>query len=392
MMIRSTSLAVVLAAAAGAQNPEPIAPVTAPIRTSRAIDLVICLDVSGSMSGLIHAARQNLWAIVNEMATLRPQPELRVALLTYGCPAYGEESGFVRIETPLTGDLDLVSQKLFELGTNGGDEYVARVVKRSLDALDWSADPQALKMIFVAGNEAATQDPEFDALQLAGQAIGKGVLVNTIYCGPQQKPEADGWRQVARRADGSFSAIEQDEQLVIATPFDKRLQELSTQWNATYVYYGRQRAAWSSNQVAQDLNAAKLNSAAAAQRCQTKGSSLYFNPQHDLVDACRQKDFELAAVKKEDLPEALRKLTVAELRAHVDKMGEKRKVLQKQIAAIGKQRDAFVAAERKRRRATGEKLFEEAMLEAVRAQAESRGFARKVSSPDPEAAEGRRRF
>jgi Mg-chelatase subunit ChlD len=226
MMLRTTCSLFVMTGLALSQAPiasvpmrlqpsDAVGPVVAPMKSARAIDLVICLDVSGSMNGLINAARQNLWSIVNDMATLRPQPELRVALLTYGSPAYGAETGFVSIQAELTTDLDLVSQKLFALTTNGGAEYVARAVKRSLDDLKWSQDPEALKLIFVAGNEAATQDPEFNAMQMASAAIGKGILVNTIYCGNQQNPEADGWRQVAQLADGKFVAIEQNQIAVI---------------------------------------------------------------------------------------------------------------------------------------------------------------------------------
>ena len=206
-MIRATTSLFAIASFALAQapiasvpmrlQPQPsVAPVVAAMQSSRAIDLVICLDISGSMNGLINAARQNLWSIVNDMATLKPQPELRVALLTYGSPQYGAESGFVSIQAELTTDLDLVSQKLFALTTNGGAEYVARVVKRSIDDLKWSADPQALKLIFVAGNEPATQDPMFDAMQMATAAIGQGILVNTIFCGNPGQADAAGWRQV----------------------------------------------------------------------------------------------------------------------------------------------------------------------------------------------------
>jgi Mg-chelatase subunit ChlD len=259
-MIRATCSLFALASLALAQAPiasvpirvKPIdsdKPVVTAMKSSRAIDLVICLDISGSMSGLINAARQNLWSIVNDMATLKPQPELRVALLTYGSPAYGEENGFVSIQSELTTDLDLVSQKLFALSTNGGSEYVARAVKRSVDDLKWSSDPRALKLIFVAGNEAATQDPEFDAMQMASMAIGKGILVNTIYCGSPQKAEAEGWRQVARMADGKFVAIEQNQIAVIETPFDKELMALSSQVNTTYLTFGANRTAWAANEV-----------------------------------------------------------------------------------------------------------------------------------------------
>lgn len=398
-MIRTTCSLFAFAGLALAQAPiatapmltQPVdstGPVVAAMKSSRAIDLVICLDVSGSMSGLINAARQNLWSIVNDMATLTPQPELRVALLTYGSPSYGADTGFVSIQTELTTDLDLVSQKLFALSTSGGKEYVARVVKRSLDDLKWSSDSHALKLIFVCGNEPATQDPEFDAMQMASTAIGKGVLVNTIYCGNQQKPEADGWRQVARMADGKFAAIEQNQIAVIETPFDKQLMDLSAQLNTTYLTFGSNGSGWAKNQIEQDRNALSLNSAAAAQRCVTKGSSLYYNPSFDLCDAIKNPEFKLATVKKELLPKELQGMTVVQLTAHVEVTSKKRSGIQKKVAEIGRKRDAYVLAERKKQAGAGEKLFEEAILESVRAQAASRGFTRrpqpKVQTPEVE--------
>lgn len=78
------SVALALASALAGQA-APAVPAAAP---PRPIDLAICLDISGSMDGLLNAARQNLWAVVNELATLEPAPALRVALLTFGCSAH----------------------------------------------------------------------------------------------------------------------------------------------------------------------------------------------------------------------------------------------------------------------------------------------------------------
>jgi hypothetical protein len=63
--------------------------------TRRDVDLVIALDVSGSMEGLIDSAKQRLWDITNELAKASPTPDLRVAILSYGKPGYGEQTGFV---------------------------------------------------------------------------------------------------------------------------------------------------------------------------------------------------------------------------------------------------------------------------------------------------------
>ena len=359
------------------------APIAAPPGPSRAVDLAICLDISGSMDGLLNAARQNLWAVVNELATLQPAPSLRVALLTFGCTSHEASKGWVRVETPFTTDLDTVSQKLFALTTNGGDEYVARVMQAALE-LEWSSDPQALKLMFVAGNESATQDPAVDGPQQSRAAIARGVVVNSIYCGNPADQLAPAWREVSKLADGQFATIQQENTIVITTPFDTKLIELSTAINATYVPFGKEGGAWALNQGTQDSNAAGLNSAAAAQRCQTKGSGLYWNAHWDLVDACRDPKFKLEDVKAEDLPEAVRAMSAQQRREHVAAQQRKRDELKKEIEAVGAQRDAFVVAERKKLGAAGDAQFDSVVLEAVRRQAEARGFHR-AAKPAPAA-------
>src|SRR5262249_532078 len=52
------------------------------------IDVVICLDTSGSMDGLIDSAKNKLWDIVNELAKIKPAPNLRVGLYSYGNNGY----------------------------------------------------------------------------------------------------------------------------------------------------------------------------------------------------------------------------------------------------------------------------------------------------------------
>ena len=372
------------------RGPQPsVAPLTAvaSAAAARTIDLAICLDISGSMQGLIDAARQNLWAVVNDLATLQPTPQLRVALLTYGCSSHPAERGWVMVETDFTTDLDLVSQKLFALGTNGGEEYVARVVQTALAELTWTQAPGTLALLFVAGNEAATQDPAVDAAAQSRAAIARGIVVNAIYCGDPADAIAPAWRDVAKLADGQFAAIQHEQAIVIATPFDEQLAALSTAINTTYVPYGAQREVWAGNQAAQDGNAAGLNPAAAAQRCQTKASVLYTNEHWDLVDACDQPSFALDKVKKEELPDALRGMSVAELRAHVAAKKRERGELRAKVAELGAQRDAFVLAEKRKLGEKAGTLFETAVLEAVRQQAAARGFQRPAPTPPAPAGE-----
>jgi len=341
---------------------------------TRAVDLAICLDTSGSMSGLINAARQKLWAIVNDLALAQPTPTLRVALLTFGTPSYGADTGFVKLRTTLTEDLDRVSQELFALTTEGGDEYVGRVVQAALTDLPWSASKDSLKIIIVAGNESADQDRVVDFRDACKRAITNDIVVNSIYCGGATDEEAPLWREVALLADGRFANIDQDNGLVvIETPFDEQLTALSGSVNQTYLPFGKEGESGASNQVVQDENASSLNTAAAASRAQTKGSQLYFCS-WDLVDALKQKQVDLETIPDEDLPERLRGLSLVEKRQAVEAAEAKRAELQRQISEVSEQRQQYIQEQMKKQATSETAAFDHAIRGAIREQAKSKGF------------------
>src|SRR5947209_20125003 len=228
-----------------------------PANEGQQIDVVLCLDISGSMQDLVASARTKLWDIVNDLAKVKPTPNLRVGLYSYGNPNYSKEAGWVRKEIDLTTDLDEVYKKLNSLTIYGGDEFVARVCKTALTDQKWSDQKDALRLIFVCGNEPVDQDKEVNLTDVAKLAKEKGVIINTIYCnwGNAQPGEAPGWATFAKDAGGKSAVIEHDKRVVqIQTPYDKPLSELSTKLNGTYIAYGRDGADKKANQEAQDRN------------------------------------------------------------------------------------------------------------------------------------------
>lgn len=340
------------------------------------IELAICLDTSGSMDGLIESAKVKLWEIVNDLALAKPAPKLRVALLTYGNDGHNPENGWVHIDSPLTDDLDSISQKLFALRTNGGTELVGRVLKSANEQLDWTASDDALKIIVVAGNESADQDQQFRFQDVCRATIGKGIMVNSIYCGNPNDETSVAWRDVSKLADGHFAAIDQSSgTIVISTPFDDQLVTLSAEINTTYIAFGAMGQTGAENQREQDLNAASVNTAVAAQRCATKGSGMYWNSGWDLVDACKQAEFKLEDVKVEDLPEAMRTMTLEQRREHVKEMEAKRVKIQDSINELNAKRQQFVEAEmRKSAERPDANSFNAALRKAIREQAAAKGF------------------
>ncbi len=352
------------------------APPVAPANNRPQVDIAICLDISGSMEGLIDSAKARLWSIVNDLALAKPTPSLRVALLTFGCDAYDSASGWVVVDSDLTEDLDLISQKLFALRTNGGTEFVGRVVDKAARSLAWSASADSLRIILVAGNEGADQDHEVTYQTACRGSIEKGIIVNSIYCGSAVDPIAVAWADVAKVADGQFLCIDQSTGAQVAsTPFDKALGELSTSINTTYLPTGEKgRAAWA-NQTEQDRNAAGLGGGVAAQRCATKGGDVYDNSSWDLVDGCAQGTLKLEELKDEDLPKELQGKTLAEKKALVATKQAERTKIQGEIQALQAKREAFLIEEAKKNATATGATLDDALRGAIRSQAQKKNFS-----------------
>lgn len=342
---------------------------------SRKVDVVIALDVSGSMSGLIASAKQRLWDIVNELGRAQPQPQLRISIVSYGNPEYGADTGFVRIDLPFTSDLDAVNQTLFGFSTNGGDEYVARVVSTSVSQLAWSTEQDALRILFVAGNEAATQDPLISVRQATQLANARGIVVNTIYCGNANDSLAAGWREVASMTNGLYASIDQNSAAVanIATPMDEKLNALNQALNDTYIAYGEAGERYRENQLDQDRNAGAMSSSAAASRVVTKAGKLYDSSKWDLVDAVNSGKA-LEEIEVENLPAPMQAMDNEEREAFVKEQAGKREALQAKIRELGNDRRAFIENERKKQAGSAPKGLDEVIQKGLKSLAEAKGF------------------
>ena len=332
------------------------------------VQIALLLDNSGSMSGLINQARTQLWKVVNEFIAAKRDgqtPEVEVALYKYGAKP--------ELMLPLTRDLDKVSQELFALQINGGDEYCGATIKDATEKLSWSTDKDVYRVIFIAGNEPFTQGP-VEPGTACKLAISKGIIVNTIHCGSDAEGIAGGWKNGAVLADGSYMVIDQNTAVAqVNAPQDKEIVKLSEELNKTYVRYGKEADHAAANQMAQDNNAAAAAPAAAVSRAVTKScASVYDNSRWDLVDAFAKKTVKLEEVKKEELPAELAKMSTEELKAHVEKQAADRKAIQEKIVTLNKERETYVAAEMKKQGETS--TLDVAMIKAIRSQAQKQQF------------------
>ncbi len=381
--VRMFSAALILALAATvafAKDRAPAAHPAARLGDKPLIQLAILLDTSNSMDGLIDQARSQLWIVVNDLARTKRDgqtPNLNVALYQYGNDSLNPREHWIQLILPFTDDLDKVSEKLFALKTNGGSEFCGATLKSALAQLEWSESPEAYKVIFIAGNEPFNQGP-IDFREPCKVAKDRDIIINTIHCGPEQAGVSTGWRDGATLANGAFMSIDTNHAVVaIPAPQDQELAKLSTDINTTYIPYGRAGEEGLARQVSQDTNAATAPAAAAAGavvlRCRAKASGLYRNGSWDLADACTEGKVKIEDVKEADLPENLRKMTPAQRKQYVEEKIKSRTEMQKKIEDLSKQREDYIAGER-RQQATTQPTLDAAMLAAVRGQMSHKKF------------------
>jgi hypothetical protein len=326
------------------------------------IMLALLLDTSNSMDGLIDQAKSQLWKVVNELSGAKcddgSRPDIQIALYEYGNDGLPSTEGYIRLVSPLTNDLDLISEKLFALTTNGGNEYCGYVINTSLKQLDWSSSHADLKMIFIAGNEPFTQGPvPYQAA--CALAKEKDVIINTIFCGPFSEGVETTWKRGADLTNGTYMSIEQDRKTVyIPSPYDEKIDALNDKLNDTYIYYGKSGSQKKEQQSRQDTNAENYGQSNKVERAVSKSSHAYKNSTWDLVDATKDDEKVLSQTEEEYLPKEMKGMSIDQRKKFVKEKSEERAKIQTEIQSLSEKRKQYIAQQ-------STIQSEETMLDAV---------------------------
>jgi len=328
------------------------------------VQIAILLDNSGSMGGLLNQARTEIWKVVNEFANAKQRgirPRLELALYEYG-------DGVQRLQH-FTTELDRVSEQLFGISVHGGDEYCGQVIQAAVNELEWSGDPDDLKLIYIAGNEPFTQGPVKPAAAIEA-AKKKGISVNPIHCGGEDPT----WRQGAAVAGTGLMVIDHNSVVAqVVAPQDAELTRLGQELNKTYIGYGAQGGASMARQAAEDKKAQAAAPAAMATRAVSKSAAQYDNRSWDLVDGAGKGGVKVEAVPAAELPPEMRAMDEQQKKDYVAQKSKQREDIQKKIQKLGEERKKFLAEEAKKN-ASAPSTLEAAMTGSARKQAEATGF------------------
>src|SRR5687767_9733840 len=339
------------------------------------LEMVFVLDTTGSMGGLIEGAKQRIWGIINEVMQKPSKPRVRVGLVAYR--DNGDE--YVTKLLPITEDLDKAYTTLMDYRADGGGdtpENVRKALAEGVRNAGWShARSNLAQIVFLVGDappQNYAQEP--DVLVTTAEAVRKNMIVNTIQCGNLEGTR-EIWQTIALRGEGKYFAIAQDGGVqAITTPYDAKLAELAAKLGKTYVTYGDKKKR-EVNVTAQAASERRITTdavmGAQADRALNKAVNT-FQYDGDLVQDVENETVKIEDVKKDDLPEDLQQMSVADRKKEIDKRIAVRKQVRAEILTLSKQRDEYIAAERKKQGKTNG--FDTAVAQALREQLLRKGI------------------
>jgi Mg-chelatase subunit ChlD len=332
------------------------------------VEVVFCLDTTGSMGRLIEGAKAKIWSICNQIASGKPTPDLKVGLVAFR--DRGDE--YITKVFDLSDDLDAIHGHLKTFkAAGGGDipESVNQALDDSVNKIKWSTDNSTLRIIFLVGDAPPHMDYPDDVKYpvTCKKACEKGIIINTIQCG------TDGdctkfWKDICVKAEGSFVQIPQDGgvRLAVSTPFDKRLAEINREMaDATLVYGDRGKKDADEKKVEE---AKALPAAPAADRAAFGGKGGRA-ASYDLLDSIKEKRVKLEDLKEEELPKELQGMNLEKRKEFLDKLDKRRGELNKEAVDLDKKRTEFIEKKLAEDKKDTKDSFDTQVLEVLRKQA-----------------------
>jgi len=344
------------------------------------IQVVFLLDATGSMSGLINAAKDKIWSIVGSFNQTTPAPEVEVGMIFYR----DRGDDFVTKMIPLGTDMDELYEQLMLIKADGGGdapESVNQALFEGVTEMAWDMNSRNVyKTIFLVGDCPPHMDYQDDVKYPKSCEIAneKKIVINTILMG--NDPEAKSiWIKIANSTNGKFIQTDMRvNDIAITTPYDEKISNLQYELDQTRIYYGSEQ-----EQKVADIKftqSEKIKSGSAsvgAKRAEYNlseiGRDKYYGSKELINDVIKGK--KIADIFKEELPKSLQEMSPPQLDLYVKEVSDKRKRIEKEITELNKQRQDYINAEvSKMDEKEVESSFDNVIFEAIKIQAEEKSI------------------
>jgi len=344
------------------------------------VEVMFVLDTTGSMSGLIAAAKDKIWSIANTLASADPSPEIKMGLVGYR----DRGDAYVTTFTSLSSNLDAVYTQLLEFKADGGGdgpESVNQALHEAVTKTPWSRSPSTYRVIFLVGDAPPHLDYRNDVQygQTCRLAAQRDITINTVQCGDMSATRAI-WREIAQLGKGQYFRVAQSGNAVMYdTPYDDEISGLSRRLDETRIYYGSADQMLKMEERKKDADKIydSAKPSAIAKRTifnSKKAGARNFAGKQELVHAIESGEVSIAAIPKAHLPSQLQSMSDSELKAHIDTMSKKRTVLQGKIGELAKNRQAYIENKLKTEKEAGESSLDAKIYHCIQTQGLKKGI------------------
>lgn len=345
------------------------------------VEVMFVLDTTGSMGGLIAAAKEKIWSIANTLGSADPAPEIRMGLVGYR----DRGDAYVTTFTTLSDDLDAVYTRLMKFQADGGGdtpESVNQALYEAVSKTDWSDHPDTYRVIFLVGDAPPQMNYRNDVkyAKSCRMAVQRDIIINTIQCGriPETAPV---WQEIAQMGRGEYFRVSQSGSAVLyKTPYDKKIADLSRSLDGTRVYYGSPEALEKMEErqkTADEIYSVAAPSAVAKRTIfnSKKAGVKNFLGSQELVHAVESGTVDLEKMDRDELPPELRKKNKAELEQYIADQSKQRKALQDEIEKLAKKRQAYIEEKLKNEENRGADSLDAKIYKCIRTQAAQKDIA-----------------
>jgi Mg-chelatase subunit ChlD len=350
------------------------------------VEVVFALDTTGSMGGLIQAAKEKIWSIATTMSQAQPAPEIRMGLVAY------RDRGDVYVTRviDLSDDLDSIYAALMDFSAGGGGDGPESVNQALYDAvhkISWGQQRDTYRVVFLVGDSPPHMDYQDDVKypQTLAAATNKGIIVNTIQAGGNVETQVV-WHKIAQGGQGQYAQVSQTgDAVAIRTPFDKKLAALSKKLDDTRLYYGSKEVREKKQEKIVATN--KMHASASVE---SRARRAAFNASHsgksnligdsELIDGIASGRVELGAIEQDQLPEPLQAMAPEERQVRINELAGERKALQEEIKELAAQRKNFLLKKAKESSKTDSSL-DRKLYHTIREQAAHAGIRYEAEEP-----------
>ncbi|UPK67634.1 vWA domain-containing protein [Chitinophaga filiformis] len=355
--------------------------------TQAKIQIVFALDATGSMSGLIGAAKEKIWSIAGSLAQAEPAPVIEMGLLFY------RDKGdvFVTRKVALSSDIDDVYAKLMQIAAEGGGdepESVNQALYEAVTKFSWDTAYNTYKTVFLVGDRAPHMDYQDDIKYpvSCGLAKKRDIVLNTILMGNDSKAMRI-WKEIAACNQGSYAQVGMDaNDIEVNTPYDEAIADLSDKLDNTRIYYGsaKEKSAAYEKVSNSKIIASGTKANVKAQRAEynsTKAGKVAYYGQKELLESYKDKSVSLDSIKEEELPDLIKNMTAAQRKVFLEQKIAERDSLNRELVKFTKQRQEYIEKDLKSREAASvDSSFTNRIYKSIQKQTEKKNIHLKANA------------